>query len=108
MISHSRAIRWYRKYNKLYFVNKLNNNPTIIFEHIEGKDEKAAQAYKEKSGNVEIVLNPFHAHDWNYVRQSILHEMAHISIWPKGKTHNYLFDAEIDRLYQLGAYKGLL
>ena len=61
-----------------------------------------------------ITIAPDFKHCWCVVHISLLHEMAHLYIYglTKGDQryigHGKTFDAEIDRLYSLGAFRKLI
>lgn len=107
MLSNHRLRYHYSRFNKLYFGNNLPP-ANIFFEHGDWKMGAAADALIDPPEQPRIRINPLYAHDWNVMKVAILHEMAHISIYPRGTKHTKAFYDEIDRLYSEGAYKGLL
>lgn len=67
---------------------------------------------RDEEGHFTIHLQPYLAVVYSSAKIAILHEMAHIRakvITGNRRTHHGpLFQAEIDRLYRLGAYRKLL
>jgi hypothetical protein len=106
MTSNRRLLYWYRKYNALYHGGKLNNDPNIYYDNIDGACDKMGDMWVYPDGKVLIRISVQH-HDFNCVKISIHHEMTHVKIWPD-KRHSKAFYKEQDRLIKLGAYKGLL
>lgn len=61
-----------------------------------------------------ITLQPYVANHYCAAKVALLHEMAHIHVYfntlgdRRFRKHGPTFQAEIDRLYRLGAYRKLL
>lgn len=107
LLSNYRLRRHYSRFNRLYFSNHLPP-ANIFFEYGDWKMGAAADVLVDPPNPPRLRVNPLYAHDWNTIDVGLLHEMAHIFIYPRGKKHTKAFHDEIDRLYSLGAYKGLL
>jgi hypothetical protein len=94
--------RVYAEYNKKYFEGTLPKIP-VGFKRI--KDN----AYTLFIGNdpAAIVLNRYLLKSGRLARIVLLHEMAHVKAGADAG-EGPSFQKEIHRLYQKGAYKGLL
>jgi hypothetical protein len=108
MLSNHKLRRHYAKFNRLYFGDTLPPaNVYFSVEEIEWEIGAAADALID-GDNIRIRINPLYAHDWNTIDIALLHEMAHIKLWPEKVPHGRRFHTEIARLFALGAYRRLL
>lgn len=91
--------RWYRELNAKWFDGHLLDVDLLYAPH-QGCSGTADQ---DRVGNI-ILINPAYALDARTVKLTLLHEMAHISLWPY-RWHGEKFQEEMQRLAQLGAFK---
>lgn len=112
--SDKRLLYWYRKYNKLYFDNKL---PTTIL--VGWNDEMKADTCAQHNGvglelaedGITLRITVIHLDPKKHVgstdtRLSLLHEMCHVALFPYDK-HGKKFKDEKRRLAMLGALDDL-
>lgn len=96
--------RWYRDYNRRHFGGKLPADVAIVYETVAGA---FGDCLKMADGWFRIRINP----DLNIGRRSrrftLVHEMAHVKLWDRNQRHGPVFDAEMLRLANAGAMKGL-
>jgi hypothetical protein len=96
--------RWYRNYNIRYFGGKLPATISLIYETT---DRCFGDCWLTPQGWFRIRVDP----DRNFGRQSrrftLLHEMAHVNLWGFNHHHGPIFNAEMLRLANAGAMKGL-
>jgi hypothetical protein len=101
MASHLSLRRWFNFYNRTYFGGRLSQDTVLRWEPTGPND---AHALKEIPGVIQ--LDPAIKLFPRYMRILLLHEMAHLAIPQHG--HGKYFHAEIERLWQLGAFRPLL
>lgn len=102
-LSHTKLRRAFLKYNELYFDNKLPLDTDVLFRPLDGKH--ACCDFTDRENHI-IEVDTMRAICRTLWKQALLHEMAHIS--SGDCTHGRRWQAEIDRLYTVGAFKGLL
>lgn len=93
--------RWYAKYNRLYFEEKLPNASVWW--------EPTAGAYADcdlLEGGWRIRVNPSISGWVAMAKWSLLHEMVHIKLHPYRK-HGKKFNAEMLRLAEIGAFNDI-
>lgn len=102
MLSHRELRRYYLDINRKYFDGKLPEDADVLFAPTPGCH---AWLCEDNAGPV-VTIDPKFAISSDLWKQSLLHECAHYSStdWKHGRR----FRAEIDRLYVVGAYRGLL
>ena len=101
-LSHQELRRWFLIYNRKYFGNKLPRETDALFAPVEGHHA----FIEDTDGAVTLQIDTRYAVDAKLWKLSLLHEMAHYSSgdWK----HGVKFHIEIARLFEAGAYKGLL
>jgi predicted SprT family Zn-dependent metalloprotease len=103
MLSDSQLRRWYRDYNRRFFGGALPADADVFYAPIDGAH---GDALGESNGEFTLRINPACAIDLRVVRMTLLHEMAHLKLWPY-RTHGPRFEQEMQRLAVAGAFKGL-
>lgn len=110
--------RWFRVYNRRYFQSSLPAATKVLWaeeiqEDLGATTDDPSTAHTMAATDVsrsptppEIYLNRRILPFWKVVRATLLHEMAHVAKPRAG--HGAVFDAEIGRLWEMGAFKGLL
>ena len=98
-------------FNRDFFNHKINVRGTIVQWGTLKRDD----AYGTSSWKHVISINKKLRNMPVFAAQTLLHEMAHMVLIQAGYIgygcdggHSILFYAEIDRLYKIGAYEGLL
>lgn len=98
----------FREFNRKYFGNSLSCEvhlgwrPPLIKNH-------AGEIFPHKNSPSLILINPKlrEIGAQNYALSTLLHEMCHLSLWYQKKnprTHGPLFQHEMKRLANLGAF----
>lgn len=95
-------VRWYQKYNRLYFGGKLH--AVSIWYEVPSSGGFADCQLKEDGWQVRI--NPALAGWPQLAKLTLLHELVHIRLHPY-KKHGKKFNAEMLRLAQCGALNDL-
>lgn len=103
MLSDKQLRRWYREYNQRWFSGELPESIDILYAPITGCLGDVIDCPAE---DFIIRINPQCAFDTRMVRMILLHEMAHVAVWPYA-WHGGKFQDEMQRLAALGAFKGL-
>jgi hypothetical protein len=95
--------RWFREYNRKHFDGALPANTICVYQTIEG-----AHGTCIRGGDSIFVIriNPDFPRCRAKRRFDLLHEMVHVKLWPS-ISHGKAFDAEMLRLANAGALKGL-
>jgi len=106
ILCHRRVTRWYRLYNERWFNDDLPHDVDVYWIPTNKCAADLNVLFNDPESYI-LQLNPAFALDMNIARIALLHEMAHIKLWPY-KKHGPSFDEEIQRLATIGAYKGLL
>lgn len=110
----SRRRRYYTKFGL-----EMPADVTVRFEDfpdsrtIPGLEGLAEAQMLVIGGHFSIIVKPYLAVVYSAAKIALLHEMAHIRVTlmtnhDRRLRHGKLFQAEIDRLYRLGAYRTLL
>lgn len=96
-----RLRRWYRRFNRRYFDNKLP--PRIPLKLVE-----ANRGYLSGDTHETCVLAINEAYYWDtgIGRMTMLHEMVHLKLFPY-PGHGPKFQEEMKRLARLGAFEHL-
>lgn len=109
-----RLQRWYEKYNKLYFGSKLPKACVVGWNNeLDPGDAAAVHGvhFTMAEDGVDWDVVGIHLDAAKHAgakdaRMSLLHEMAHLSLYPY-RFHGKKFDMEMRRLAMLGAFDGL-
>lgn len=102
MVADPVLTRWYKKYNEKFFENRLPHDALVGWNPCEGDFAEV----EKKDGRFELRINPQYNVAPSVWKMSLLHEMAHVSLYPY-KTHGKRFQDEMKRLSELGAFSGL-
>lgn len=94
--------RWYREANARWFGGALPEDVDVLYAPYAGC---SAVAMRDAGENFFIQINPAFALDRKMVQLALLHEMAHIALWPY-KKHGQRFEDEMLRLAAAGAMRG--
>ncbi len=98
----------YRRLNERFFGGSLPEDTTVRFGDLEDEDEDGYCAEDE------IVIDKDLRKHGDLASIILLHEMTHLSLgpsyrgYPSDDGHGMRFQAEIVRLFEAGAYDGLL
>lgn len=103
-LSDAELRRWYRQYNRRWFADELPDDIDVLYAPVDGLCGEVSEG---EAGDLIVRINPAYALDTRIARITLLHEMAHIKLWPK-RNHGTVFQRELQRLAIAGAYKGLL
>lgn len=95
--------RWYRRNNRRFFGGRLTGNVLLIYETVPGA---FGDCLLMPDGYFRIRVNPIPGTGHRTHRFTLIHEMAHVKLWPD-TGHGATFDAEMMRLANTGALKGL-
>ena len=93
--------RTYSRYNARWFNGELPDDVDILFA--------PADCYglvRNEDGGFLLLIDPKYAMDGRMWRMTLLHEMAHLKVWPY-KKHGETFQRTMQRLAQLGAFAKL-
>lgn len=102
----------YNRFNSRYYNNMLPSNVTVRF----GTPLTGSDAHWDPIAREIVVNSTLRSHD-TLVLICLHHEMVHIKMHTEGYVggttvedphHGMRYQAELDRLYKLGAYDGLL
>lgn len=93
--------RWYREANTRWFEGKLPDDVDVLYAPHAGCVGIAGQS----GDSFFIQVNPAYAMDVSIVKLTLLHEMAHVALWPY-RTHGPKFQQEMLRLANAGAMNG--
>ncbi|HTV07820.1 MAG TPA: SprT-like domain-containing protein [Candidatus Aquilonibacter sp.] len=103
VLSDRQLRRWYRDFNRRFFGGCLPSDADVLYAPVDGAH---GDALVESNGEFTVRINPACAIDWRIVRMTLLHEMAHLKLWPY-RAHGERFEKEMQRLACAGAFKGL-
>lgn len=95
--------RWYLIYRQKYFP-ELPEDTQVYYHTAESPDWGSVTEF---GGKFTIFIDPVCMHVVPFVRQVLLHEMAHVKLWPD-TSHGKRFKNEKARLFAAGAYDNLL
>ncbi|SRR6266478_9869380 len=95
--------RAYRRFNKVYFDNKLPKDILVKFDTEEELDDAYGE-YLEADHEILLSEELKTIPDFAYI--VLLHEMAHVQV--PDNNHGFQFAAVINKLYQQGAYDAYL
>jgi len=100
---------WYDQYNLKYFANKLPKNTIVKWGNpgLEPDGRKSYAVTIENDGYFEIIINPELNLGEQTAKMVLLHEMAHISTWAKDLSHGLVWQKEMHRLADEGAFEDL-
>ncbi len=109
MQSDRQLKRWYAKYNREFFDDKLPQDTVIYWCPSPGAHADTCPVFEVAAGVFEIKIDPAIQGITCFWRMILLHEMIHVALWPRHPKHQHgrLFIAEKDRIYALGALKKL-
>ena|SRR5579863_1608743 len=106
LITEAELRRAFTFFNKYYFDGKLHNPYEIKFKKLASNDGASKRCDRGYYIHIEEGLRRFP----NFAIITLLHEMAHVArqdiMYPDG--HGMQYSAEIIRLFNAGAYEGLL
>lgn len=106
MPSHSGLKRIYNRFNRLYFNSKLPDID-VLWEPTGDSVALAHRVYRDGTCEVErLTFDPALKGYTRIVKTYMLHEMIHIKRPTIG--HGARFKAELQRLWDLGAYDRLI
>jgi hypothetical protein len=95
---------WYLAFNDEYFGGALPKNALVEYG-----DARGAIAYTTKDeGRFHVVLEKKFTLAPNVAHSVLLHESCHILSWSEFDEHGHRWHDCMDRLYQKGAFEGLL
>jgi hypothetical protein len=109
MISDPEIAAEFRKYNRLLFANKLPTNVIMYWDALYDENGEMLDGEiddKLISGKFVLRLNTALAGWKNQWRICLVHEMAHLHIWPY-EYHGEPWDREIKRLCTYKSYRKL-
>lgn len=107
---------WFDTFNQKYFGNGLPKETSVVWKkpYVEGHGAEFIPLRRtDGRWHLLVLLNPvlMKIGAENYAMQNLLHEMCHLSLWARGKRrqqysgHGYLFQKEMKRLVNLGAFQ---
>ena len=102
--------RWFLKYNKLLFDNKLPLNTICLWEPLGPAVGETSILVKDPMQFI-IKVDPCIMGLRRFTRQTLVHEQAHIKLWPLGDKealHGKAWDEEIQRLTKFRCYRRML
>lgn len=105
MTSDPELMAEYRKYNRLLFGNSLRPDVILFWDAMDGLDGEIDD--KLITGKFTIRMNTALAGWKNQWRICLIHEMAHLHLWPY-ESHGEAWDREITRLTKFKSYRKLL
>lgn len=100
----------FRKYNRLLFGNSLRTDVILFWDALYDSDGNMLDGEiddKIIKGKFVLRLNTALAGWKNQWRICLIHEMAHLHIWPY-QFHGELWDREVLRLTKFKSYRKLL
>ena len=104
--------RQYLRFNRLYFGDKLPADILIYWEPNIPVDAAAetCPVYEVAHDKFKITMDPAIQDLRKYWKICLLHEMIHVKLWRTNPKHQHgkLFQGELRRIMELGAYKNLL
>ena len=96
-------LQWtFRDYNDRWFAGRLSD-AAVRYGYL---GDCYGQVCDGTLDGFTITLNARYAHDERVIGMTLLHEMAHMALWPY-KGHDKRFEKEMQRLALAGAFKGL-
>ncbi len=95
--------RWYREFNRKWWADELPHDVDLLYAPMR---ETVAELDHDQAGTPVIRIDPLFSICPRMVCLALLHEMAHIRLRPL-RGHGATFQAEMQRLAQAGAMKGL-
>lgn len=109
MTSDKSLKRLYNRLNHAYFGSQLPE-VTIWWEPCHDAFGITYEIEDPEEGERELAIkiDPQIAFSWKLAKGQLLHEMAHVSVWCHDrsvKEHSRMFWAEMDRLWQIGAFR---
>jgi hypothetical protein len=92
-----------------YFDGKLPIAP-ILYEDMAGDNDPLAETVSENGRLSKIVISSYYARDWSTIMVNLHHEECHAALLKANEfeSHGPKWQACMDRLYEEGAFKGLL
>jgi predicted metal-dependent hydrolase len=101
-LTDKRLRRWYQTYNRVYFGGKLPTSAIVCIANVDGC---WGQTFHDGI-RFAIEIAPQNAICVTVAKMTLLHEMAHVNLWPR-TTHGPYFEREMQRLALAGAMRGL-
>jgi hypothetical protein len=110
MTSDRQLKNQFASFNRKYFGGLLPENTVLIYEPVPKCDGVTCPVFEVADGCFEIKIDPALKGSPCYWRIVLLHEMAHVAVWPRHPKHQHgkTFRDEISRLFAMGAYTKLL
>lgn len=105
MTSDPELLSEFKKYNRLLFGNSLRNDVILFWDAMDGLDAEIDDRLIK--GKFTIRMNTALAGWKNQWRICLIHEMAHLHLWPY-EFHGEAWDREIQRLTKYKSYRKLL
>lgn len=107
MVSDKSLKRLYNRLNLAYFNGQL---PEVViwYEPCHDAFGITLEIEEPESGERElgIKIDPQIAFSWKLTKSQVLHEMCHVKLWNgRAIAHGNAFWAEMDRLWQIGAFR---
>lgn len=109
-MTNAQLKKLYLKFNKRFFDNRLDKDMVVTFEH-DLEDEETGQELNGIQFGDEVILNEsLKLVGMDYISIILLHEMVHADLpdYNPADIHGPLFQAKVVRLFEKGAYDGLL
>ena len=107
MTSDPELLAEYRRYNRLLFGNSLRPDVILYWDSLSEDDADAIIDDKLIPGKFVIRVKAALAGWKNQWRLCLIHEMAHLHLWPY-QHHGDAWDREIIRLTKYKSYRKLL
>ena len=110
MRSHPYLKRLYRQYNRKYFGGQLPNI-CVRFGNAQAMKQAGvprgtlAATLLSNGKPYAIVIRDYANKSWRYIKADLLHELVHVA-HPRAD-HGPVFENEMKRLANLGAFKGV-
>ena len=109
MQSDKQLVHWYHRYNREWFNGELPADTILYWEPPPDSHADTCPVYEVADGKFEIRLDPALKGVPDYWKILLLHEMAHLKLWPTHSRHQHgkIFQEEMQRLALAGAMKTL-
>ena len=101
---------WYDGYNTEYFFGALPKDTNVDYGDpgVDSEGGERMGVTRKSNGHFEIILNKKYTLAPKVAHELILHESCHIIAWTEFDEHGPRWRDCMDRLYQAGAFEGLL
>jgi hypothetical protein len=105
--SNPQLLRWYVRFRDNFFGDRIPE-PQCVCLRWEHPGEDDGCVVEEGEGLFSILLDPALRVHKCLAQIVLLHEVSHLPEWPAQRKHRKRFKAELQRLWEAGAYRGLL